>query len=51
MKLGKILGMTFFVASIFVNNNSFAGEKEFLCSNPAARVSCISNILNHRICC
>jgi uncharacterized membrane protein (UPF0127 family) len=51
MKLGKILGMTFFVASIFVNNNSFAGEKEFLCSNPAARVSLNSKRLTLRIAC
>ncbi len=51
MKLNNIIGLGIFALSGFINSSSFAGEKEFLCSNPGAKVSINSKQLNVRIAC
>jgi uncharacterized membrane protein (UPF0127 family) len=51
MKISKILGLGIFIGSLFLNVNAIAGDKEFLCSNPAAKVSFNSKPLTLRIAC
>jgi uncharacterized membrane protein (UPF0127 family) len=51
MKVQKIIGLSIFIASIFVNQIASAGDKEFLCSNPGAKVSLNAKQLNLRVAC
>lgn len=51
MKVSKILGLSIFIASIFLNNETIAREKEFLCSNPSAKITINSKQLMVRVAC
>lgn len=52
MKIRKILGLMICASSLLVSASfSQAAEKEFLCSNPGAKISLNSKQLNLRIAC
>ena len=51
MKINNIVGVVLLSISALISNTSLAGEKEFLCSNPAAKISINSNQLTVRTAC
>lgn len=51
MKIKTILGLSIFITGIFINNKVLANDKNFLCSNPGAKISLNSKQLNLRVAC